>query len=575
MSEELRIDSLLDEDSFFSFVARNQKYNTAGGKPPQSSAAIAGTPQYLVNSHSLADILQGTTIDSNPEDMLLVLNKTLTDQLRGLADDGVHSFGSLSTMQPELQVRGEGGRGGSGSSNGSAGALGGGLVDVNWVRSLPTTHENGAIIWRGEGKGSREMHLGTSDDIHEDIAQHQQYEDMPQEWLHPWNMDRIGGPRGGENDYYRTWAPDRPTIMVGELHLTAGASGAFGYLEPEEERWYVSMGWPYGGAGERAFGEIGRQDLARASVNLRKEDYRGRRILVYNVDNQKAVVGTPGDWGPHPYHTVGDGYDSIDGFIIGLSPDIHHYFGTEHGTNVMVRFMPDDTPLGPYALHEAPNYAQSTPGSAVGSQNPHTSEAIMYAGEMIMNHPNNYAARGGGDYPENFRRTLTGGFAAQHHTSLDIVPTWDRSLNKGFFFPSLLNYLWVILEAGFRLGNYQGSYYHRLVEGTNRLSYHSYGGAIDFGALGYNAGPYTPRDSARWQAAHEQLYEFLATLPSESHPREVISDFGFEVEGFRAIGRPGKNHLHIGFNPNQVGRLMRPLMRRTPDQTGGGSNVPI
>ena len=548
MAKKIQAQDLLNESTFFNRVREGQAYNTSG--PPTSTAAINGVQSYAATTHTVADILQGNLAQANPEDQLLVLNKALTDRLDFFAstDEDIHGLSTFTSTLPKVN---------NSSGAGGVGIGAGGVVDAAWVRSLPVKHPQGGLIWMGEGKGSNEMHLPTSGNLQEDVQQHKQYPGLEPNRQHPWDMDRVGGAIGGESGYYTS--PDQgPVRMKGDDAGAPGATGAFGYLDPLSEQFYISMAWPYRGDPPKRFRKAGLEDIAQAAEGLNKnEHYFGKRILVYSKETGKACVCTPGDWGPHPYYSNGAvPRASINGFCAGLSSDVHYALGTRHGAEIMVRWMPDDTPLGPYGGSSFSGDANA----ATGSQVTNTVEEFKHAGQLIANHP-------------NMRMThldrFTEGFSAQTSSPEKYIAAWFPSINRGFFMPSLLNYLWILLEAGYSFSGSAAGYVHRGKLGGKSLSNHAKGGAIDIMGIGVNNGAPVGHSSPQWRPNNDQMFNFLATLPRDTKPVEAASSYAFHYGWYKVYKDPNPNHVHFGFNESQVGTLMRALLpsaNRAPNQ---------
>ena len=317
-----------------------------------------------------------------------------------------------------------------------------------------------------------------------------------------------------------------------------------------------SMAWPFKGDPIDAFTKANRPDLAETAKTLSKSQYKDKRILVYSKQTQRGVVTTPGDWGTQPYWSNGAiSKSSINGFYIGLSPDVHQALGTSHGADVLIRFMPDDTPLGPYSTG-----ASGTAGDDLASVMNQTGELIaenlIYAGTKIVDHPNFY------NVSSSLRRSLIEGFQSQTSTPTAYIPAWFPALGKGFMFPSLLNYLWIILEAGFTLDGGLGmGYYHKVKNSdSSQLSNHATGGAIDIGGLGF-AGPPVGHSHPQWRSYNDQLWGYLATLSRESKASETGSSFDFMYDGwFHVYKDKNPNHIHIGFNKDRIGQLLPALL---------------
>ena len=349
--------NFLTPNDFNDFLIGQHLAANGSNGPWRTSASVSGVPQYGATTFTLSDILQGTYAGSdNTADTLLLVNKALTQDLSSLFQTGADGLSSFSTVpiSPTLNADIKNGTGSSttgGSSTSGGGTTGGmtsgGLVDKAWVEKLPLEHPTTkALLWVRNGKGSREMHLPTSESIQTDINQHKQHKEMKAEWQHPWNMDRQGGGIGGEATIYYH-VEDAGTIL-GEDVNTPGQRGAFGYLDPTDEQYYISMAWPYPGGAE-SFRKAGRDDIAQIAESLNQSAYRGKKILVYSIQTQKACVCTPGDWGPQPYWSNGSKTrSSINGFYAGLAPDVHYVLGTDHGADFVFGWVDDDTPVGPY-----------------------------------------------------------------------------------------------------------------------------------------------------------------------------------------------------------------------------------
>jgi hypothetical protein len=545
------LNHLMDEDSFFSYVSDGQTFNTKGGRSVRSTASINGGEQYFATSHAVSDILQGALLDTNPQDNLLVINRALTNQLKGLPDE-ITSYSSFTQTIPEISLKSGGGGTGTNPGFGDSGNL-----DPAWVKALPLVHSDGPVIWAGQGKSSNEMHLPTSASIEEDIAQHRQSSTLKDFLRHPFNMDRVGGPIGGESEILYDIS-DGPVRLVGDDSNKEGQTGAFGYLDPESEQWYISMAWPYKSDGVTAsFLRAGLPAIATLSATLSKSQYKGKRLLVYCPAVGRAVVATPGDWGTQPYWSNGAvTRESINGFYYGLSPDIHDALGTNHGADMVVRWMPDTTPLGPYQ----PNADQvvssgsynGVSNSASGSTLVNSLEELIYAGEMISNHPGMAQAQ--------YKDRLVDGFQLQFGGANQTPARpaiWFPSINRGFHYPSLLNYLWYLLEAGYSFSGSVAGYVNKYTSGGS-ISNHAYGGAIDI--MGIGAPGHAPVRSGhpQWMAFCESAFNYLATLARETKPAEIGGDFNRLFNGWLKVYTDAA-HIHFGFDQTQIGQLISAL----------------
>lgn len=210
------------------------------------------------------------------------------------------------------------------------------------ILALPTALPSGMQLPHSEGGTGIEMHLPTSGNLQEDISQHKQLEGLPENLKHPFYMDRGGsdvGKKGGyvkTNQYDPSKNPLKQTILRGENPDNPGKPGAAGFLNPEEEQWYMNMRWV--GAGGQARGWL--------------KVWRGRKILVYCPKTNRAVVCTPAEYGPAKVVVQ-------RGVVSGVSPDAWFALGEpKHGDNCYYRVMPDDFPLGP--LDDITGAASST-----------------------------------------------------------------------------------------------------------------------------------------------------------------------------------------------------------------------
>lgn len=191
------------------------------------------------------------------------------------------------------------------------------------VMALPTDHPGGAKIPVKTTNIGIEMHLPTSGNIQEDIRQHLQLPDLPPDKKHPGYMDKVGGGKGGVGNY----DPSQ------ESSSAAGATGAFGYLPPDIEQYYMNMPWPYArnaGAEANPFYIPGHKSSW----------YKHKKVLIYAEKTGKACVCAIGEFGPAAKVIRG-------GIAAGASPDVMHVLGIGHGDRVVLGFVDDATKLGP------------------------------------------------------------------------------------------------------------------------------------------------------------------------------------------------------------------------------------
>lgn len=558
------------EDDFDSFktlgdMISGEQLIAEGGN--RTTASITGAEQYAATTYTVSDILQGTLNFRDPSESLLVTNLALTGHLKDLYGQGAHSLASLSATNPGSGLDSQ-----SGATNNDGGLPSGavdpstGLIRQEWVETLPATHVNGAFLWSTKGKASREMHLPVAPKIQDDIKMHKQSPGMSPEWRHPWNMDRANGAVGGEAKIYYD-VNDAQTVL-GETANADGQPGAFGYLTPEEEQFYISMAWPYNGDVPKEFETAGRSDIAAKAKAIKKDSYRGIKILMYCVQTKKACVCTPGDWGPHPYYSNGAvKRSSINGSFFGLSPDSHFVMGSDSKMDFIAGIMPDSTPLGPYTPQNAQQGTVAGGFGDVNSSFVNTAAEMRYAGLKITQHPNflmNEAS------PYSATGVFTAGFTIDSRSASVTPAKNSEQPGKGFLMPSLLNWLWYCLEGGFVFAGYLGSYGFKMATfNKSRISNHAKGGAIDIGRLGhtsYGRGvTYSLGDLSKSRAVMEQLIDFMATLPKTVMPQEIGGPYATPTSApLRVYLDPG--HIHFGFSENQCGALI-PALRQNYSNT--------
>jgi hypothetical protein len=200
------------------------------------------------------------------------------------------------------------------------------------ISTLPLTHASGAVIPVRTGTLGPEMHLPTSPNLATDVAQHQQLDILPATMKHPFYMDRVGGPAGGYEKSTNKNANPNPTTetIMNEQASLAGKPGAFGYLSPEEEEWYMNMGWPTG--------------------HGYPNNFRHKRIMIYCERTKHAVVCVPGEYGPANW----------TGKVAGVSPEAWLMLGKPGGNDTCwFGWVDDTTPLGPVAFTSAAQFRGS------------------------------------------------------------------------------------------------------------------------------------------------------------------------------------------------------------------------
>lgn len=192
-----------------------------------------------------------------------------------------------------------------GASGNSSTQWSGGNVD-----QLPLT--SGAVTFtQRSGRIAHEMHLPTSSILSEDIQQHMQLDNLPDQYKHPVYMDREGGGAGGGAGFdvnnQDTGAPGHP--------------GAFGYLDPAAEQFYFCV--PPGHASGT------------------KEERKAIKAVFRNDDPNSSGYGN------HVVCQLGEVGPGDDSYLGGLSPDAWFALGADHGSQCTMGIVPSTTALGP------------------------------------------------------------------------------------------------------------------------------------------------------------------------------------------------------------------------------------
>lgn len=239
----------------------------------------------------------------------------------------------------------------SAATNADPNSSTGGLVwDGKDISSLPTEFDTGsgkAILPANRGGVVEEMHLGTKGNLGDGNPQnpHKQLDSLTPARRFPFYCDRDDVPGGGSgNDNIRGGVaginsdPTKgDTVLVGENKDQNCLSGAFGYLSPEDEQYYMNMRW--------------------ASPDMYPA-LRGTRILVYNTKSKKGVICTPGDYGP----------SGSTGLVAGISPDAAFTIDLANGDECIFGFVASTSPLGPVDFSK-----NGTDGTKVAATDPASS----------------------------------------------------------------------------------------------------------------------------------------------------------------------------------------------------------
>lgn len=215
---------------------------------------------------------------------------------------------------------------------------------MSWGRyRIPTNTATGK---QGVGSVCVELHLPTSK---KDPLAAGAYRELA-------GLDRVSV-GGSERDYStrKYLTPKRGKTWPG---------GAFGYMEPEQEQWYMNMRWNF-------VDWTGRGHTANPDWTSLEWHKDHRKVLVTNLETGKRAIGYMGDSGP----ALGLGSPE-DNRIAGLSPDLMYYlsnqsgegtrtpFGADNATDYKFEWVLDQSlPLGPVGDAPLPN-AKPAEGAA-------------------------------------------------------------------------------------------------------------------------------------------------------------------------------------------------------------------
>lgn len=483
------------------------------------------------------------------------------------------------------------------------------------------------MLWAKTGLASEAMHLPVAESVDDDIKNHIQSPTLNQVRKHPYFMDRdaqdersTSAPFSGTDGYVYNWEYGEEVVsrpgqktFGNEDPNRPGKKGAFGILNPKSEQWYISMPWP----SEINSGQWTDIGLATVDDFIKKENatlssYTGCRILVYHNKSGKAVVATPGDISSRPSELKYSPVLPNECHLAGLSPDICEYFGlTSMKDTITVGFVDSSWELGPYTKKKVnpgyinSGYTSNTPGStdsdpisvspgdwSVGTGSAtlvDSLEDIKYAMTLLRDHPNMWATKRevsgtrnghGALHPESWYQQFTHGFSNASADAAIPVPGSKRSR----IFPSLINFLWIAMEAGFIFDGCAGAAGSQSDPGPqDGITVHEVGAAIDFANLGhvdhggtwvwrqdwatmpaqgtrayevaiqrkyvFRGAPTNNPKYMHWYTKYSELVnllaQFISSLPKDKRPSSVGAPFAVANSVIHQDVKP--NHMHIDF----------------------------
>lgn len=494
--------------------------------PRRTTVSMSGTPQQQVTAQAMSDILQGSVGGvRGPEDTLLVINRALSGHLDQLYNEGTSGVSVFSTV-PRSSVLDDG-LGLDGADAGEGGSAGG---DDS-----------------GEG-GSYTPGVIPPDNI------------PPGGQRLPWgatiygNNTKIPGERVAQFAY---WAGFRGEQLVEVVAIAKRESQFMPYIRAVNRD-----------TQDDSYGLMMINMIKSAHPNVSDEEYlkmlgvpgKDPNLLREPQVNMNAAFamsqranGTLRPWG---------GYKGKENTYNTNIAEARDYVAKAEAAGYF-RTRPEGWSGGGGSTGGTGGIS---PGSAGSSTAGNTPEELIYAGNIIANHPNFWAAK----KSAAFRKLLTEGAG-----STPYVQYKNPNTGGALLVPNLLNYLYIILEAGFILDDWWGSIVNK--SNASKRSYHAHGGAIDLGGIGLASEnrKVGVGSIADWTRYGDKMFNILASMPQSSWADENAwhkrSEYG--NSGFYAYKDPNPNHFHFGFKPTHSGTLMAALKKRRTS-SGGNSNAP-
>jgi hypothetical protein len=208
-------------------------------------------------------------------------------------------------------------------------------------------------------------------------------------------------------------------------------------------------------------------------------------------------------------------------------------------------------------------------GGGASSTLQNTKEELIYAGNMVANHPNNWLVRGTSaesrafdkflrEGKKNFTFSFGGRGAPPGPAEQYSVIVFD---GLTFPLPSLLNYLWLIFTHGFILDACAGALGVKYTPSMS-ISNHGRGGAVDISRIGIategRTYPVSINDT-NGKRVGDALFTFLSTVNVTDQADEHGCDWKQTYGNITTYFDSG--HIHLGFNRDHVGILMKALIQ--------------
>lgn len=306
------------------------------------------------------------------------------------------------------------------------------------------------------------------------------------------------------------------------------------------DQWYCAMRWPYSPDGVVASG-----GTSQADYDASEEWWGEQRILVTNPKNMKAVVLRPAHWGP------------ADGTDIAMSEHaLFTVLGARANDSLDIKFAPDRANLGSY--QSEPQTLEGTTQGAVGASSLVSSRPLFSARTAAGGE----GGAGGGSAPGGTSNTSKAEIAKNEILRLP----WRAGDNLK---PNV-HAARAFIKDNFNVETIYG-YSYRYIAGTNTLSNHAKGLALDFMVYGDRK---KGNAIAKWFVDNPNVFGVTEIIWYDK-----IITASRASEGWRTYGDPGssnatqqhRDHPHISFSENKSspGKMGNGWNDRGHSYTGG------
>lgn len=308
------------------------------------STVFYGKPHWLYTS-GVIPISKG--LEKTQNDANLEPDQELKDILRQAAENA----NPLADLEEQLAFRKEldtispfQTTAGTEAPTTGAGATSDGTPQIQDVSALPLRSADGKVtVPVRSGSVAVGFHLPTAPSLAEDKKKHKQVDGLGN-LAHP-RFLKTSSDHNKLKDANSKIAfgqdPGSTSTSVGGVSFGIPVAGAMGFFDkegfgPEEEQYYIAMFWPTETAATSTQAK-GEQKLSgnKPTAKIKVEDYRGRRVAVYNQRTKKTVVCAIGDT------------PNIRGYAAVISPDTFKSLDAKVGDECVFGFVEGKAKLGP------------------------------------------------------------------------------------------------------------------------------------------------------------------------------------------------------------------------------------